>query len=418
MKRVVMVTGVVYPQPSPPGKIALHFANILKEKFNVSIIFMQTTLNETNGYKTNGIEYYSVFGLRLFFEVFFRTKSEKTKSKFAQKLLGFLVLSMRAIGRVESMFLFPNNLRWHYIKSYKKLLKLNEEQRIDAVFSICSPFSAHLAAKKFKKRNPQIQWITYTVDPFAISERLNNIALFKYFKDKKNLFVEKQVYQEADYNLVSEEVYKSEAKAFSGLEYKTKQLPYLLIKPAEPENRFFSRSKFNLLYAGRFYKDIRNPEFMFQSFLNIKDKSFLLHLFSMSDCKELIDKYIEKSNGRIINYPPVSISEISQLLMSADILISIGNSVPEFKPSKTFEYISTGKPIINFYRNDLIDDSLAHYPLSLQINEDTIDIAESSLKMESFCIEKKGAILDWIEVNRLYKKHSIENIKETLFSVF
>lgn len=417
MKRVVLVAGVVYPQPTPPGKIALLFADILKEEFYVSIVFMQTTLKETNGRKIDGIEYFSVFGLRLFLETFFKIRSEKAKNKYAKKLLGLLILSMKAIGRVQSMVLFPNNLRWHYLKSYRKLLRLDKDQEIDIVFSVCSPFSAHLAGKKFKKKSPNIKWITYTVDPFAISERLNNIALFKYCKNKKNLQIEKQVYKEADFNLVSEEVYENDAKIFSGMEYKTTQLPYVLVKATGKENGFFRKNKLNLLYAGRFYRDIRNPEFLLRSFLGIRNENFLLHLFSTSDCEELIDKYIEQSEGRIIKHSPVSSSEVSNYLISADILINVGNSVPEFKPSKTFEYISTGKPIVNFFRNNLLDEELNHYPLCVQVNEDSLSIAESSQLIESFCIANKGLVIEWTELEKRYEKNTQENIKKILFSV-
>ena len=37
-------------------------------------------------------------------------------------------------------------------------------------------------------------------------------------------------------------------------------------------------------------------------------------------------------------------------MAKSDVLINIGNSVPVHMPSKTLEYINTGKPIVNFYK--------------------------------------------------------------------
>jgi glycosyltransferase involved in cell wall biosynthesis len=416
MKKVVMLSGVVYPNASPPGKIALEYADMIKDRFDVSIVFMQTSLSSTNGKSINGIKYYSVFGLRLFIETFFFNKAEKSIYGPLKKIFRILVLLMKMIGRLESMLIFPNNLRWHYKKAYKKLIQLNKEEKIDCIFSLCSPFSAHLAAKDFKKKFPEVHWVTYTVDPFATSERLNDIALFSIYKNKNNLVVERQVYQEADINLVSEEIYETEKVLLKDLEDKTIPLPYTLKRPVGNNKEYFPKNKINLLYAGRFYKDLRNPENFLNSFLRIKNENILLHLYSASNCEDLVDEMIEKSNGRIIKHPQVSVVEINNILLDADILVNIGNSIGEFKPSKVFEYIATGKPVINFYRNGLIDETFSHFPLAIQINEDTMSLKESSGLVETFSLTNKNKTVEWNEIEKIYKKHSYSNIQNIILS--
>ena len=42
--------------------------------------------------------------------------------------------------------------------------------------------------------------------------------------------------------------------------------------------------------------------------------------------------------------------DIIRIYQEADILVNIGNSIDNQMPSKIFEYISTGKPILNFYK--------------------------------------------------------------------
>ncbi len=314
------------------------------------------------------------------------------------------------------MIIFPNNLRWHYRKAYKKLIQLHEEEEIECIFSLCSPFSAHLAAKDFKKRFKDVHWVTYTVDPFATSERLNDIALCPNYKNKKNEIIERQVYQQADINFVSEEIYETEKALLKDMENKTIPLPYTLKKPFGNKREYFSKNKINILYAGRFYKDLRNPEYFLNSFLNINNENIILHLYSVSNCEDLIDSIIKESRGRIIKHPQVSVDEINNILLDADILINVGNSVPEFKPSKTFEYVSTGKPVINFYRNGLIDETLNYFPLAIQINEDKMSLKESSRLIETFCFMNKGKMVEWVEIEKIYQKHSYSNIKNALLS--
>ncbi len=66
--------------------------------------------------------------------------------------------------------------------------------------------------------------------------------------------------------------------------------------------------------------------------------------------KRSLTKYVKKAGGRIIKHGLVDTNEIKTVLADADILVNVGNAVAEVKPSKTFEYISTGKPIVNFYQ--------------------------------------------------------------------
>ena len=48
-----------------------------------------------------------------------------------------------------------------------------------------------------------------------------------------------------------------------------------------------------------------------------------------------------------------------QYMSEADFLLNIGNSISSMVPSKIFEYISTGKPIISIYSN--INDSSQYF---------------------------------------------------------
>ena len=55
----------------------------------------------------------------------------------------------------------------------------------------------------------------------------------------------------------------------------------------------------------------------------------------------------------------LSLSYIVILILSDFLILNIGNSNDDFTPSKTFEYIATGKPIVNFYYGKEPDNILS-----------------------------------------------------------
>ena len=102
----------------------------------------------------------------------------------------------------------------------------------------------------------------------------------------------------------------------------------------------------------------------------------------------------------------------------ADVLVNIGNSVDNFMPSKIFEYISTGKPIINI--NKLPEcptlKYLAAYPLALCISEEEIreDLPGCAARVRKFCLENRGKRVSAGEIGRLYAANTYEAFTETL----
>ncbi|HBE13271.1 MAG TPA: hypothetical protein DCY74_03770, partial [Clostridiales bacterium] len=54
-------------------------------------------------------------------------------------------------------------------------------------------------------------------------------------------------------------------------------------------------------------------------------------------------------------------------------------------PSKIFEYIACGKPIISFYTNGLKEQRFDRYPLAIQISQDDTSLEQASQFVEDFC---------------------------------
>jgi hypothetical protein len=414
VKHLVLIAGVYYPNPSPTGKCAMQYIELLKENYEIDVIYMQADLKKIYGEVVDGVKLYGLSNWRLLIETWFQEQYKKTANKLLRRLFTTGILIMKAIGRIQSMVLFPNNLRWFYKKAFNTLQDINNVKSIDVVFTVNSPFSAHIAGMKYKLKFPQTKWITYTVDPFSSSDINKRLFIFPKLKAQMDFVVEKNIYNLADFNYVSEEVYKTDINVYKEALSKTEPLPYMLTKILAGQQEYFSKDKINLLFAGRFYKIIRNPEYLLKIILALQNKNIVLHLYSVSDCEGIINEYVSNSEGRIIIHKQVGMEKIRKIMIKADFLINVGNSIAEFKPSKTFEYISARKPIINFYQHGLSDDVLDKYPLALQIDQNKTDIFKGARLVEKFIIENYGKNLPWSEIEELYGKHLSKNIKKRL----
>lgn len=95
-----------------------------------------------------------------------------------------------------------------------------------------------------------------------------------------------------------------------------------------------------------------------------------------------------------------------------DILVNIGNDCELQEPSKMFELLSTGLPILNFYyRKDSQFEIIEKYPLGINVRID----GEIGLELlESFCNNNKNKQLPFREVVDIFPEYSLDYQLEKL----
>ncbi len=172
--------------------------------------------------------------------------------------------------------------------------------------------------------------------------------------------------------------------------------------------------KITLLFAGTIYSDIRSPEY-FLKLVSKLDERFRV-LFIGYNTKSTKSMVFPETKAEIITKPPVPYDEILQEMANADILINIGNSIPVHLPSKTLEYINTGKPFVNFYKFDECPTlSFAEkYPLCLNISEENDDIDLATEQFIAFCIRSKGKQLDRSFLKDVFCESTPQTIAATI----
>jgi glycosyltransferase involved in cell wall biosynthesis len=414
MKRVVVLAGVYFPNPSPTGLCAKRIVDILKDSFEVYVIFLKTSSADYSGTIIEGVHLYTVDSWRSTSHEIYSSINGKAESKLKKIIDSSAKFSLRGLGRLTSITNNSGPLSWYKGKALQVLATINAEKPISYLISVCSPFAAHLAAMEFHAEYRQITWVTYTVDPISEPDSSSGKRRGCAFIKRQRRSAEKMIYEQADHNLVSEEVFSEYNELFQNVQVKVTAVPYI-IKPMDwkrSEER--SGEQIILLYAGRFYRNLRNPEYLFRTFLLADDRRLVLHLYSTSDCEDLLKKYGRISDGRIKRFDTVPQEEIVLKMHNADILVSVGNNSDAFKPSKIFSYIASGKPVVHFYHGNARDSIFDKYPLALQLAQAENQILENSRKLQSFCAECKGKSIQAEEISRLYPSNSEEYFSELL----
>lgn len=395
-KNVVLLLGNYYPEPSPTAKCAENYISLFADEFDIDVISYANT--DRKMFMFAGKHIHPVAPKLTIFQ----HRIDKIMMLYP------VLFAIKFFTHIFNKFHCLNNLRGYKKSAYRELDKLNQSKVIDIIFSIGSPMAAHCAAYNFKMNHPFVRWVTYSADSHA-AQNNNKPKMVKF---------EREILSAADYNLLSEEIYNNNEVLYKGLEYKFGTLPYLLLINNEisSKNFQFEQNRVNLVYAGTFYKKIRNPEFLLR-LIKYLDDDVVLHLYCRSDCDGLINRYVNASKGKIVRYETVSSNEIKQIYTAADFLVCVGNNLPEFKPSKTFEYIATGKPIINIYYPNFKEEEFDKYPAAIQLcNIEKLEKARETLR--NFIIRFKDTCISQEILSTIYSKNSNKNIRAILAAAF
>ena len=172
----------------------------------------------------------------------------------------------------------------------------------------------------------------------------------------------------------------------------------------------------DLLFCGWLCSDIRSPQFLIKT-IKYLDKRFRI-TFMGKDCEKLCEMYEIDTKADVITVPQQPYDVALQAMADADILINIGNSIPVHMPSKTLEYMNTGKPIVNFHK--MPDCPTLYYteryPLCLNVYEDETRVVEAAQEVIDFCLCNIGKTVDRSIILREYKDCTPQYIAEQIIN--
>lgn len=256
-----------------------------------------------------------------------------------------------------------------FIYSLRKILR--KENNTDLLITIGGPHTIHWGVALYKAKNrsnfPKT-WIADCGDPFMGNMLFKHPSYFKY--------IEKFFCKHADYITIPIE---SAKKAYyKDFHHKIKVIPQgfdfdeIPIEIATPNNQ-----KVTFIYAGVFYKGIRDPS-KFLEYLNTVNQDFLFIIFTTT--KKFLEPYMRSLGGKLIIMNYIPRSKLLKILSYADFLVNFENGTDIHSPSKLIDYALSGRPILSVnsrylnkhnideflngnYKNKLIIDNLDQFDI-------------------------------------------------------
>ncbi len=273
-----------------------------------------------------------------------REKSNNlSESNFIKR---FFYKFLKKIYRIiVKTFAWPDYSMFWLLSIYRNRKKINIDY--DLIVSVSLPFSSHIAAYIFNKKNKK-KWIMDVGDPYTLKKDApeNNTILYGYLN---------RYYENKFYSLASKIIFTHEDAMSAHIDYFDidKEKTFIGNPISNFKEDLFSRSleyNYNSLpikfgYFGVFTKGVRSPKNFMTYFKDTED--IQLHWYVNDDSKNQIS--IHNNDLDSIFHSLVSRDEALKLMTdSFHCLVSIGNLNTTQLPSKVIEYISTGKPVIHF----------------------------------------------------------------------
>lgn len=287
------------------------------------------------------------------------------------------------------------------------------DYKYDIIISCSAPFALHVIASKLLKRGVANRWYPIFLDPFVNNKCLNNRRV-----NKRKRIAEKTL-KHAQNIFVIDGVMEENLRLGFNSQYYNKVIEFTMPNLIEPSciierKKTLPDNKILLFYAGLFYDKIRNPSEM----LNIINKfpnNYELNIYG-SGCEDLVKKYTDIDGDKFKYWGRVKHDICLERLQESNILINLSNTITNQMPSKVFEYISFGKPVINFYfnENDVSLKYFKKYPLAFNINlnnytEDDIQ------KLIEFCNLNRNKCLSFDEATQNLASYRAENVCKLIY---
>lgn len=373
MTRILVLTEE-YKKISLPNSVCLKYIvdYLRRQGIDVDIISAEKEV-----YKNTKTEYYFV---------------EKKNNKIIYKINKLLNYPISARGKVQ-----------RYVEYVEKLLN---KQRYSAIIAVQNPNETVAALKKIKEKHADETVILYEIDPASNRYKFPKGIIQKYLMKKAKKW-EIKAYRRMDYIIhMKSHMNHYRNKTYKEFEDKTRYLDIPAFRGDSSLEVNATDKKISLIYAGAFYKKLRDPDKMLKILFALTKKLPIeVKMFINAPMVEYVaNKCKGKKEFDISGY--ISEEKLKIIIKESSCLISLGNKESDFLPSKVLTYMGMEKPIIHFYYDDY-DVSLLYlkkYRNAICVNlNDSVDNIVSDIQYYlKYDLNK----------NRLNSKELLECFKE------
>ncbi len=287
----------------------------------------------------------------------FHIRRRRSEPGSAPRQPGFLSKLLEKILDLSWRKLYwPDGSCLWYGPARRRAKALLRELPFDAMISVGTPFTVHWVAKACKAQFPRLRWLIDVEDPFCFAEEFpsNNFGLYR----RRNYRAEAEAFRLADaVALTNAAALRRYAALFPEEVEKLTVIPPLYALPeAAPDFQLPPKApgELRLGYFGTFYRRIRTPQRflellseMFRQFPGWKTK-LKVHCFGYMEAEfvEMCRRHADLEPN-LIFHGLVSREKTAAAMQAMDVLLHIGNSTDYHLPSKSADYLCSGKYILN-----------------------------------------------------------------------
>ncbi|ETT72287.1 hypothetical protein C173_14650 [Paenibacillus sp. FSL R7-277] len=339
-------------------------------------------------------------------------------------LVNKLSFALNKIKLLFSILTWPLISPLYTFRFYKEARKTYDNETYDCIISTYTQIDTLIAGYFIKRKFPEVNFVPYFLD--SLSGGAGPKMFSKDWIIKRGLIWEKVLLKSANKIIVMKSSRKHHEQYSARQEYYPKirylDIPLLSVNNSEfPRTSILDQNTINVVYIGSIPYHIRNPEYILEIFSRLKSEKYTFTIIGKNTCPEIINDAMEKCVGNQIKIiKSIPHVEAVKVLRDADILINIGNNISTMVPSKIFEYMSTGKPIISTYpiENEPSLTYLEKYELSLLLNEKHGDIQKDVSRVEEFIDSSIGKRVDFNEMKNKFYENTPQAFVEEIELLF
>lgn len=373
----------------------MFFEGKLAEKISqLDVLTVKYRLDDIDKAPDKGINVYRILSWQFIYVDEIRKKIKKHPFL---SLFGVFQKALLVCNRI----LFPHNyFNPPTVRAFLRGLNKVNALQYQAIVAVGGDFHAVEAVRRYIKNHHGPKFIFYQVDP-CYSKMTESPATL----DSRKKF-ECQVYSSADLVLTTP-IIRNEAAhnhckpyvhKFVAIEFPnvTKYYANYLQK-----NRKSKKDKTIMcLFAGSIYSNIRDPRYTLELFKRIAGEQ--IHLVFVGVKQEQLPSEYKYEWIHCMGIR--SLDETQKMIAEADFLVNIGNAMLNQVPSKLFEYISTGIPIINICKHKRCPTQpyMNKYHYAINIIEDATALDVNAEKLRCFINENVDKRADIKEILRRF----------------